>query len=248
MITIAIPVYNTEKYIRRCLESVLSQTFQNLEILVINDCCTDSSIEIVKSIEKENKTPIQIRIINQEENKGIAAARNRAILEAKGEFFYFLDSDDLIVPNCMEILHNAIQTYKSEFVIGSYCYYKENECNNKKDAIYEYGEIKSNEDFFRYKYAYTKHALFSIYIWNILFNINFLKRHHLLFKPVRRGEDHIFFLEMMPRITSCIILPNVTYHYIQRKGSLSMYSYRNLIPTKEIDESIDRFKQELILS
>ena len=245
MITIAIPLYNTEKYIQRCLDSVLSQTFRNIEILVINDCCTDHSIEIVKSIIQKNNTPIQIRILNQEKNQGVALARNRAIQEAKGEFVYFLDSDDKITPNCIELLQNTIVKTHSNFVMGSYCYYNENTPNDKKNAIHEYGSILSNKDFFKYKYAYTKNALFTIYIWNTLFDITFLRNHQLKFKPLRKGEDHIFFLELMPYITSCVILPDVTYHYILRGDSLSNYKTRNSIPAKEVEDSVHNLECEM---
>lgn len=245
MITIAIPLYNAEQYIKRCLESVLSQTFQDIEVLVVNDCCTDNSLEIIQSIIQENKTPIHIRIINQEKNQGVALARNRAIQEAKNGFIYFLDSDDKITPDCIEILQKTILETHSNFVVGSYCYYNENKALEKKNAVHEYGLIRSNEEFFKYKYAYTKNALFGIYIWNILFDLDFLRNHHCQFRPLRKGEDHIFFLELMPYITSCVVLPNVTYHYIQRENSLSNYNTRDLIPAQEVERNVFNLKSEL---
>ena len=245
MITIGIPLYNSEKYICRCLNSILSQTFQDIEVLIVNDDCTDNSIERIQSIIKGNNTSIQIRVINQEKNLGVAIARNRAMEEAKGDYIYFLDSDDMIPPNCIEILNKTILENSCNFVVGSFCYYNENNELNKKNAIYEYYHINSNQDFFKYKYAYTKHSLFAIFVWNILFDINFLRSHNFKFKELRKGEDQIFIMELMPYITSCIILPNITYYYIQRSDSLSNYNIRTEIDTNEVIYNVNTLKYKL---
>lgn len=244
MITVAIPLYNTEKYIRQCLISVLEQSYKDIEILIINDCCTDNSIDEINSIISEKTSPITIRIVNQERNMGVAMARNRAIIEAKGEFIYFMDSDDPITPDCIEKLHSAISQYHANFAIGSICYCREDNQNNKKEDAYEKAIIKSNEEFFRYKYAYTNHTLFGFSVCNTLFDINFLRKNNLVFRPVKRGEDHIFFLEMMPKITSCVVLSNITYFYIQRAGSLSSYEARQTIPAEEVVNSVNNLKIE----
>jgi glycosyltransferase involved in cell wall biosynthesis len=245
MITIAIPLYNAEKYISRCLESVLDQTYKDLEILVINDCSTDNGLIVAESLFLKNKSSIKLRILNQCTNQGVGMARNRAIDEAEGNFIYFLDSDDFITPNCMEVLHNTIQQTHSNFVIGSYCNYSDGDYENRKCTVQEYAQLHSNQDFLKYKYSFTKNSLFTIYIWNVLFDIHFIRTHQIRFKPLRKGEDQIFFLELMPYIKSCVILPNVTYHYIQRNDSLSNYGYRNSISTQEINDNVSVLKCKL---
>ena len=248
MVTVAIPLYNSEKYIQRCLESVLSQTFKDIEILLINDCCTDNSIEVVEALMKRNTTSIKIRIVNQEINQGVGIARNRAIAEAKGEYLYFLDSDDVITPNCIQLLYETIVNKKCNFVAASYACYKESEYPFVFiGTISEFAQIQSNDEFFKYKYSFTKNSLFSINVCNLLFDINFIRNNNLSFKNYRKGEDHIFFLEMMPLIQSCIILSDITYHYIQREQSLCCYGARNYIPSEEIDSSVQLLRDELLI-
>ena len=246
MVTVAIPLYNSEKYIERCLESVLSQTFKDIEILLINDCCTDNSIEVVEALMKRNTTSIKIRIVNQEINQGVGIARNRAIAEAKGEYLYFLDSDDVITPNCIQLLYDTIVNKKCNFVAASYAWSNENEYPTvTHKVISEYAEICSNIDIFRYKYYSTKKLLFSI--WNILFNINFIKNNTLYFKDYKIGEDVIFYLEMMPLIDSCIILSDITYFYIHREQSLCCYEIRNYIKSEEVDSNVQLLRDGLMI-
>lgn len=248
MVTIAIPLYNSEKYIERSLESALSQTFQDIEILLINDCSTDNSLAIVEAIMKSNDTSIKIRIVNQETNQGVGMARNRAISEALGEYLYFLDSDDIITPNCIGLLYETIISKKCNFVASSYAWSHESEYPTfLHDAKSEYAEINSNNDFFKYKYAFTRNSLFSLYIWNILFDLNFISKNNLIFNNYKRGEDHIFFLEMMPFINSCIILSDVTYHYILKDNSLSYYGPRNYISSEEVDSNVQLLRNELMI-
>src|SRR5574344_152418 len=245
MVTIAIPLYNSEKYIERSLESALSQTFQDIEILLINDCSTDNSLAIVEAIMKSNDTSIKIRIVNQETNQGVGMARNRAISEALGEYIYFLDSDDVITSNCIELLYETIINNKCNFVVSSYgcCY--ENEYPRINSVVSQYAIINTNDDFF--KYTYTKKSLFSIYIWNILFDLNFIKSNNLFFKNYKKGEDHIFFLEMMPFINSCIILSDITYYYILKEQSLSYYGIRDYISSEEVDNNVQVLRDELLI-
>lgn len=243
MITVAIPLYNSEKYIRQCLTSVLKQSYKDIEILIINDCCTDNSIDVINSIISENPSPITIRIVNQEKNMGVGMARNRAIKEAQSDYIYFMDSDDTITPDCLEKLYNAISQHHSDMVIGSFCYCNEDN-NSKKNNIYEGAIITNNNDFFRYKYAYTEDALFGFSIFNTLFNVRFLQENNLLFRSLRRGEDHIFFLDMMAILSSCVILPDITYNYIQRAGSLSSFEARQTIPAEEVVKSVNNLKIE----
>lgn len=98
-VSIIIPVYNVEKYIRQCLESVINQTYKNIEIIVINDGTKDGSMKIVEEYLEDKR----IKIINKN-NGGLSSARNKGIEEATGEYIYFLDSDDWIEKDTIEVL------------------------------------------------------------------------------------------------------------------------------------------------
>ena len=107
-VSVIIPIYNVEQYIEECIASVAAQTYKDFDIIAINDCSTDSSLEILREcIDKYNIPKDRISIIDHERNRGISAARNTGILHSTAEYVYFLDSDDTITPDCLEKLVKA---------------------------------------------------------------------------------------------------------------------------------------------
>lgn len=114
LIDVLIPAYNAEKYISRCLKSVASQTYKNLRILIVNDGSTDNTLSIVNEFCKNEP---RAQVIDQS-NKGIGATRNLCLDNLKGDYFYFLDSDDYISENAIELLFNKITAYNSDVAIG----------------------------------------------------------------------------------------------------------------------------------
>ena len=127
-VTIGIPVYNVEKYIRLTMDSALAQTFRNIEFLVLDDCGTDSSMDIVREYQNTHFRGKDIHIVHQPQNMGIGAGRNRIVDEAQGKYLYFLDADDIIEPNTIELLYDSARKFDAELVYGSY------------ERIEEYGE------------------------------------------------------------------------------------------------------------
>ena len=119
-VTIGLPVYNVEKYMRTTLDSVLAQDFESLEILLCDDCGTDASITIAEEYQQNHARGCDIRIVRQPENKGTGEARNRLIDEARGRYLYFMDADDVIEPNTISLLYNAAKKYDAQAVYGSY--------------------------------------------------------------------------------------------------------------------------------
>ena len=112
LISIIIPIYNVELYIERCLLSVANQTMTDgVECILVDDCGTDKSVQIAEDFINSYHGNISFRIIHHEHNRGLSAARNTGIRAAKGEYVYFLDSDDTIIPECMEGFLNLISKY-----------------------------------------------------------------------------------------------------------------------------------------
>ena len=109
-ISVIIPVYNVEKYLARCLDSVIAQTFSDIEIICINDGSTDNAGQILSEYAKKDK---RIKIITQE-NSGVVAARNNGIASSVGEYIYPLDGDDIIAPMTLEKLYNAIAAWAED--------------------------------------------------------------------------------------------------------------------------------------
>ena len=116
-VSVVVPVYNTEKYLDICLNSLVNQTIDDIEIIIVNDGSTDNSIKIIKKYMKQY--PEKIVLLDQK-NSGISVARNNGISIAKGEFIGFVDSDDFVELNMYENLYNAIKNTKSDIVVCDY--------------------------------------------------------------------------------------------------------------------------------
>ena len=107
--SIIIAMYNVERYIKICINSILNQTFQDFEVIVVDDCSTDNSYKICTELYGNNK---KIRLLRHEKNQGPSAARNLGMENARGEYIWFIDSDDAIIPNALEKLHQVTQAEK----------------------------------------------------------------------------------------------------------------------------------------
>ena len=108
-VTIGIPAFRVENYIRRTMESVLSQTYLNIEFLIIDDGSDDKTLEIIESIKDSHPRGGDIRVLAHSSNLGVSETRNHIIDEAHGDYLYFVDSDDMIAPQTITLLMNQIQ-------------------------------------------------------------------------------------------------------------------------------------------
>ena len=235
-VTIGIPVYNVEKYIRQTLDSALAQTFQSIEFLICDDCGNDSSIDIVKEYQQNHSRGKDIRIVRQPHNMGIGAARNRMIDESHGRFFYSLDADDIITPDAIELLYNAAIKYSAELVYGSYERLYENE-DKRRTVQYPY--------LFRVFTEPNEYATYAYHVgvqgmnWNYLISLDIIRKNHLRVTPVGHGygEDFTFTVDLPTYVTHVVLLPNVTYqYYIEEK--VFKGKRRKLISREQMDKSI----------
>lgn len=118
-ISVLIPVYNVEKYIKRCIDSIISQSFKDIEIICVNDASTDNSLEIIKDYQKKDN---RIIIIDKKQNEGVMMARKDGYKNASGEYFFFGDSDDYLPSDTLSILFEAAQKNNSDITVGNYIY------------------------------------------------------------------------------------------------------------------------------
>ena len=136
-ISVIIPVYNVEKYIRECVESVLNQTLKDIEIIAVNDGSRDNSIKIIE----EYLSDARLRIINKE-NGGASFARNIGMKAARGEYIYFIDSDDFIEEDVLEILYRNSESEKMDIVCSCFSFYNDKTKNKKKlDLLFHLKKI-----------------------------------------------------------------------------------------------------------
>ena len=215
-VTIGMPVYNVEKYIRLTMDSALAQTFQSIEILVCDDCGTDSSIDIVREYQQNHSRGKDIRILRQPRNMGIGEARNRMIAEARGKYFYSLDADDAIEPNTIELLYAAAQKHQAQIVYGSYDRVFTEDGNWVKTVPFPYAPHVFTEPDTYADYVY--HVGIQGMNWNYLIDLDVIRSNHLVVPPVGHGygEDFTFTIDLPTYITRAVLLPDITYHYYNR--------------------------------
>ena len=237
-VTIGIPVYNTEKYIRRAMESVMAQTLQSVEILIYNDGSSDSSIDIIEEYRQSHSCGKDIHIINQLGNMGVGYARNCLVDNAQGRYIYFLDADDEIVPDTLEKLYTAAQTIDADLVYGSY-QRVEDFCNGNNTVEFRYPRLTfSNEDSFA-SYVYRKYDGIQAPIWNILINVDFIRKCGVRFPAINFWEDFVVTMFLPTYAVKVILLSDVTYVYHSRYGSLSNLQQRSNIDRGEVESVVN---------
>lgn len=244
LVTIGIPVYNVEPYIEKCLLSVLNQTYQNLEILVVDDLGTDKSMDIVAKVQQYNSKGSLIKTIIQVHNGGSGEARNAVIRTAQGKYLYFLDSDDYIEPNTIELMVNQAENNQTDAVIASLrkvIWNSEEELPTLQYTSYKL--IKGKDEFANYVCQDLRWHI-AITACNILFLTDFLRRNDLKFLA-SKDEDALFLSDYYSEIESAVILPDVTYNYVIRPGSKMGNNARKEIPVNEIR---DRFVTDAIMT
>lgn len=236
-VTIGIPLYNAERFIRRTLESVLAQTFGSIEILVVDDCCTDGSVEIVRLMRAGHPRGADIRIVTQPRNMGVGPARNRIIDEAQGRYLYFMDSDDFIADNAISLLHESICSSGAEIAFGSYEKI-EDSGTERHTETYAYPRLELLGTDVLASFAFRKYGGIQAAAWNYLVSVDLLRRNHLRFISAPYWEDMVFTYTLTTFVSHAVLLPDVTYYYMCRDGSLSNYQRRTRIDKAEVFRNV----------
>ncbi|MFA7687943.1 MAG: glycosyltransferase [Moheibacter sp.] len=217
-VSINIPVYKCEKYILRCLESVKSQTYKNLEIILVNDQTPDNSLEIVEKFIVENPA-LTIKLIHHPENMGLSVVRNTGIDNSTGKYIYFLDSDDEITEDCIELLVNDIESKKVEMVIAQNRWVDMRNHSTKDFGFPTHSLQKvyrNNESIFQ---AYSENK-FPVVSWNKLISLDFIRTNNIYFVPGLFAQDELWFFHLILKINSLSIIDNITYWYYLHSESV----------------------------
>lgn len=241
-VTIGVPVYKTVGYIQRSLESALSQTYASIEFLIIDDCGLDGAMDIVEQFRINHPRGKDIFVIHHPQNQGVATARNRIIDEAHGNYLYFMDSDDVIAENTIELLMHAIRQYDAEIVFGSY---EKIEVSGKK-TTYQYPSLQLLQEDELASFAYRKYVGIQASACNYLVKTSLLREHHHRFIDTNYWEDLVFTFDLVTMVKRAVLLPNITYTYLCRNESLSNYQERKQLSKDEIIKNIhaiDHLKQ-----
>ena len=218
MVSIVIPVYNVSAYVERSMKSVMSQTYSDIECILVDDATQDDSIEICERMIGEYDGPIRFHVLHHQQNRGLSAARNTGTKVATGEWIYYLDSDDEITADCIEKLMKPIEEDSSiEMVQGNHI-----EERNGKEQFYNKGLshiLISGNDNVRNHY-YRNHHICAC-AWNKLLKRQFVEEHQLYFKDGLLYEDRLWSFYLHKYLRKVYICNDVTYYYHIRTQSIT---------------------------
>lgn len=233
-VTIGIPVYRSEAYIRQALESAFAQSYPSIEFLIVDDAGDDGSMDTVYDLQATHLRGKDIRIITHHENQGVSASRNQIIAEAKGNYLFFMDSDDAIAENTISLMMQNLHQYDAEIVFGSY---EKVELTGEK-KVYQYPSIQLLEKDALASFAYRKYAGIQASACNYLVKTSLLRENHLRFIETDYWEDLVFTFDLVTYISRAVFLPDTTYTYICREDSLSHYQQRDRVSKEEVMKNV----------
>lgn len=230
LLSVIIPVYNSELFLERCIKSIIAQRISDAEFIFINDGSTDSSHEILEFYkEKDNR----IIVINQE-NLGVSKARNKALSICKGKYVGFVDADDYIDRRMFELLLMKILNDKSDLVICNYTkIYYENELQIKKDIIFKENNYENDITNYYIEYFCKNHD--NGYLWNKLYRSEVIKNNNLKFKEnLSMCEDLLFNIEYLMNIKRISYINENLYNYILTNKSSTYKFHKNAFEARKL--------------
>ena len=217
-VSIIIPVFNVSSYIERCINSVLQQTYSNIECIIVDDATPDDSIEKCEGIiKKYNKT--NFKILHHDHNRGLSAARNTGTFAATGDYLFYLDSDDEISHDCISLLIEAVKKHPEiELVQGGIK-------SVPHVSFYDFNFLKDvtfvDDNIWIRKHFYCFENKLSVNAWNKLIKKTFITENSLYFKEGLIHEDELWMFFLVKKLKTISIIHNKTYiHYVGTVGSI----------------------------
>lgn len=211
LISVIIPVYNVKKYLRRCVESVIGQSYKNLEIILVDDGSPDGCFEICEQLKQEDERIVVLH----KENGGLSDARNTGIDIARGEYIMFVDSDDYINSNMAESLYKRIKEEHSEMAIANFAFVDERDAVCKESANVV-NEVWDKKRFWSEMYG-GKH-IFCVVAWNKLYRADLFKT--IRFPKNRLHEDEFVIFDLINQCSKISVLEEKHYFYLQRANGI----------------------------
>ena len=218
-VTIIIPVYNADKYIASCLNSVLSQSYDNWEAIIVNDCATDNSHVVI--MEYVTRYPQKFRYVINNTNVGQGESRNIALSRVLGDWIFFLDADDTIESNALDVFMSIVNEKSYDIILGN------NYILKGKHQLSTNNDIVSNFNFSRYSLG--------LYAWGTLFNYNFWRRNKFKFTNFAYAEDLILMSKVWSSTELICVVNSKLYNYRLTENSAThkFYGFQEIYPVLE---------------
>ena len=244
MVSIILPVFNAERFLPQCLDSILRQSYLQWELIAVNDGSKDRSLEILKSYEKRDD---RIHIISKK-NEGVSIARNVALSQVRGEYIYFVDSDDIVMQDALSILIRTLESNNATFVKSDFLPINEHGKQlfiNKKQGIrrrYE-GKIIDSEMF------YSKILMDEFFLWTCLFRRDIIEKNKIRFIPhCRLMEDAAFIVEYLLHSSRNVYKDACVYGYRKYEGTASEVNKDYSGDLEMIQQSLSTAKERKTLN
>ncbi len=243
LVSVIVPVYNVEEYVAECLDSILSQTYRNIEILCVNDQSADRSPDILAQYRKKDD---RIRIINNRENRGLSFSRNAGLLEASGEYVLFIDSDDHIDPDTVEKCVESADKDQTDLVVFSMVNYEED--GGKEEQLkllskYDAQKVYSGNEILYEAYVNKKDWPVNAVL--CLYRRSFLAEHGITFVEGILHEDNLFSYLCLKYSQRIRLLPIPFYHRRIRSNSIITSTHNLLHKTESMCVIVAFLKEEL---
>lgn len=241
LVSVIIPVYNAQDYIRKCVGSVMAQTLRDIEIICVDDGSPDNSLEILKELQAQDD---RIKVISQP-NGGAGAARNNGLRNATGEYLSFLDADDFFEPNMLEEAYNCAQEYRADFVV-----FNSDQYHMDKDAFVEVPWVMRTKDippYMPFSYRQLTDNVFKTFVgwaWDKLYRRSFVLEHDLWFQEQRTTNDMLFVFSALVVAKRIAIVDKVLAH--QRRGGGASLSVTREKSWHCFRDALDALKKRLV--
>lgn len=224
LVSLIMPVYNAEKNVEKSVDSVLNQTYTNLELIIVNDGSTDNTLSILESY---NDHRVYIYTIK---NGGPSVARNFGIKKASGNLIQFADADDSLEKDAVEYLVSKIK--KSDLVIGSYRVVMDNE--NKKE-VKNTSKGAFSKDYITDNYVSLFKTQVIRHLWNKIYKKEIIDEYNLTFDDeIKRGEGIFFNIEYLKNVTDVYLSPKILYNYYDNEESITSTYVPNFVKDTEL--------------
>lgn len=215
LISIIVPIYNCEKYIRKCVRSILAQSYENIELILVNDGSIDDSLAVCyEYMESDDR----VKVVDKE-NGGPASARNAGIRESQGAYLAFVDSDDYLDEQYIEYLYSMIKKYMAD--IASCGFANENEKTHKQYPIQKF-----KTEVFNFVSGYDTQKHIPFVCWHILFDSKIIKGENIYFdEDIFFMEDYVFNVRCFLKSNRIVVTSEILYYRTVRVDSLTNDSF-----------------------
>lgn len=217
LISVIVPVYNVAPYVEACLSSIVSQSYENLEILVVDDASTDGSYDICQ---KYHNADSRIRLMQHNKNLGLSAARNTALEVAKGDYIVFVDSDDTIDKNMYSAMCSAAQKNEADIVVCGYYYIDENGKITSSSSLREINITLRGIEKIKYNISTSNNC-----VWNKLYKRSVFET--VRFPLGKTFEDIFIMHRLFDNANQVYLIPERLYNYRQRKTGITLRPFSN---------------------